>query len=171
MGQLSDADFFARPSLGRGTNVNSVAIIVQHLAGNMASRWTDFLASDGEKPWRDREAEFAEPDPTSASRDDLVRQWAKGWDLLLDTVAQLNEDDLNATVTIRSKPHSVVAALLRQLDHYATHVGQIVTTARLFVPESEWRYFTLRPGETAAFNAAMTGQIDVAAEDNTPNIV
>ena len=95
-------------------------------------------------------------------------RWSDGWDLLLSTLKTLTEADLSRTVTIRTKPHTAEAAILRQLDHYATHVGQIVTTARLFVPEDSWNYFTLRPGETASFNHAMRQSTH---DDSTPDIV
>ena len=155
IGHIDDGAFFRRPSIIEGTRLNSIAIIVQHMAGNMHSRWTGFLTSDGEKPWRQRDAEFSEPEHVATSRTRLMATWEQGWALIFTTLESLKPNDLDRQVTIRGKPHTVEAAVIRQIDHYALHVGQVVTTARLFVPESEWRYFTIPPGASAEFNQAM----------------
>lgn len=123
LGQLDEADWHWRPD----EDANSIAILVQHLHGNMLSRWTDFLATDGEKPTRDRDGEF-EPQPLSAP--ELRARWEEGWRVCLGAVEALGEGDLARTVRIRGEPLSVTDAILRQISHYAYHVGQIVTLAR-----------------------------------------
>ena len=139
---LSDDDFFRRPA----EHVNPIALIVKHLAGNLASRWADFLATDGEKPARDRDSEFVVgPDDTRAN---LMAAWERGWSILFDTLAGLKEDDLNKSVTIRGEPHRVQQALLRGLNHAAYHVGQILYIARLQKPDAE--YVTVPPGQSQA---------------------
>src|SRR6266581_1140732 len=106
---------------------NSIAIIVKHMAGNMRSRWTDFLTSDGEKPDRHRDSEFEEPPKTRA---ELLDLWERGWKYLFDALEPLTDADLARTVTIRTEPHSVMQAINRQVAHYAHHVGQIVFLAK-----------------------------------------
>lgn len=113
---------------------NSVAIIVQHMSGNMISRWTDFLKSDGEKPARNRDDEFID---SIRSKDDLLRVWNRGWDVFLNALRSLTTDDLLATVTIRNEPHSVLEAIERQMSHYSYHAGQIVYVAKQIRSE-EW---------------------------------
>jgi hypothetical protein len=107
---------------------NSVAIIVKHMAGNMRSRWTDFLTTDGEKPDRNRDGEFEMDDATAPA--DLRRWWEDGWRCVFSAVEPLRPEDLLRTVTIRSEPHSVLQAIDRQIAHYAYHIGQIVQLAR-----------------------------------------
>lgn len=154
--QLDDADFFAAPE-----GLNSVAVIARHMAGNMLSRWTGFLTTDGEKPTRDRDVELAPfprdltPQQQSAERVRIMDQWGRGWESLLTTLDGLTDADLRQVVTIRGAPHAVHAAIARQLDHYAFHVGQINVIARLRVGSGRWRWFTLPPGGTAAFNEQM----------------
>ena len=121
--QLSDTDLHWLPNKEN----NSVAVIIKHVSGNMVSRWTDFLTTDGEKPGRDRTAEFTDD---STSRQVLMSLWERGWKCLFDAIAHLSEDDLMKTVTIRGAPHSVVQAINRQMAHYAYHVGQIVYIAK-----------------------------------------
>ena len=137
---LNDDQFFRQP----GPQVNSVAIIVKHLAGNLRSRWTDFLASDGEKPDRCRDREFViTSDDTRAS---LTAAWQTGWQAVLGTVAGLRESDLGRTVTIRGEPLTVFQALVRGLSHAAYHVGQVLYVARLSRPDSPW--LTIAPGQS-----------------------
>jgi len=150
-GQLDDAGFFRSP----GEGLNSVAVIAQHIAGNLHSRFTDFLTTDGEKAWRDRDAEFVSPGPTGASRAHLMAQWESGWRTLFGALDALAPEDLSREVTIRGVPHPVHAALARAIDHYAFHVGQINVIARLHVGSAGWKWFTLPPGGTAAFNASL----------------
>ena len=131
--QLDEPDLHWTPD----PESNSIAVIIAHLHGNMRSRWTDFLHSDGEKADRDRDGEF-EPDTT---RDTEVL-WDEGWRYVLDALSHLDPDDLGRTVTIRGEPHTVVEAIERQSAHYANHVGQIVYIAKL-VRGSEWRTLSI----------------------------
>lgn len=123
MAQVSDADLLWAPD----EEANSIALIVKHLAGNMRSRWTDFLTTDGEKPDRRRDSEFEAP---PASREALLQLWESGWDCLFAALTPLEESQLGARVRIRGEAHSVLQAINRQLCHYAYHVGQMVTIAR-----------------------------------------
>ena len=129
---------------------NSPAMLVRHLSGNLASRFTDFLSSDGEKPWRDREEEFAERPYTRAEMDGL---WAGGWQALEVTLAALTDADLARTVRIRGEPWSVHAALARSLAHVAYHVGQLVLLARQSAA-ADWQWLSIPKGTSAAYNAA-----------------
>ena len=106
---------------------NSIAILVKHMAGNMRSRWRDFLTTDGEKPDRNRDTEFEAP---PATRAELLELWERGWKYVFDALEPLSESDLTRTVTIRSEPHSVMQAINRQLAHYAHHAGQILFLAK-----------------------------------------
>ncbi|HUL80196.1 MAG TPA: DUF1572 family protein [Vicinamibacteria bacterium] len=106
---------------------NSLVTLMLHVSGNQLSRWTDFLTSDGEKPGRDRDAEFEDP---SLSREELLARWERGWAALFSAIDSLRESDLTKTVLIRSEPHSVVQAINRQIAHYADHVGQMVFLAK-----------------------------------------
>ena len=143
MGQIDDAQFQSRPLPG-----NSVAIVVQHIAGNLKSRFTDFLTSDGEKPWRDRESEFADPGP----RKELMRSWEEGWERLFEALTGLSDEQLNASVSIRGVSLSVAEALMRSLSHTSHHVGQIVLLAK-GIRGSEWRYLSIPPGKSVSYNA------------------
>ena len=122
--QLKEADFHYQPN----EECNSIAINIQHMHGNMLSRWTNFLTEDGEKEWRKRDAEFEEQ---HFSKEKLFQLWEEGWNLVLRTIELLTEEDLNKMVFIRSKPLSVIGAINRQLTHYAYHVGQIVLLAKI----------------------------------------
>src|SRR6478609_12145061 len=124
--QVSDDEFFRQID----EESNSLAMIVKHIAGNARSRWTDFLTSDGEKPDRNRDTEF-ELDP-AVSREELMRRWESGWNAVFGALEPLTAADLDRTVTIRGEPHSVMQAVLRQMRHYAYHVGQIVQLAKHF---------------------------------------
>jgi len=142
--QLPDADLFKAPAPGS----NSIALIVQHLHGNMMSRWTDFLTSDGEKPWRDREGEF---EPGIGSRSELLTLWNEGWDCLFAAIDPLSPADLDRTIRIRTESHSVAQAINRQLAHVPYHVGQIVLLGKLFKGE-DFQSLSIPKGGTAAFN-------------------
>lgn len=133
---------------------NSIAIIVQHLWGNMRSRWTDFLASDGEKPWREREAEF---ESVISSRTELMEKWNEGWACLFAALHALQPEDLEKTVYIRNMGHSVVEAINRQLAHYAYHVGQIVYIARM-MSGSGWQSLSIPKGGSEAYNSEKFAQ-------------
>lgn len=141
--QLSDADLFYQPS----GESNSIAVIIQHLYGNMMSRWTHFLTEDGEKEWRQRDAEF---EPMQTSRQDLLSFWNEGWKCLLDTLDSLQPADLTKTVTIRTEPLPVYDAILRQLAHYPYHVGQIVYLGRL-IKDKEWQSLSIPRGNSAQY--------------------
>jgi len=122
--------------------------VVKHMAGNMRSRWTDFLTSDGEKPDRDRDSEFVDPPP---NREALLQSWAEGWDLLFTALGPLSEADLSRTITIRGEAHSVMQAINRQLAHYAYHCGQIVLLAKHF-QHDKWRSLSVPRAKSADFN-------------------
>jgi uncharacterized damage-inducible protein DinB len=129
---------------------NSIATLCWHVGGNLRSRFTDFLTSDGEKPWRKREEEFAARPVTHA---ELLAHWEAGWDILLATLAGLSDADLARTVTIRGQPLRVDEALHRALAHVSYHVGQVVYAARA-LRGSAWRFLSIPPGQSAAFDAA-----------------
>jgi hypothetical protein len=127
---------------------NSIATIVKHMSGNMRSRWTDFLTTDGEKPNRDRDREFLEP---PATRKALMDIWEDGWVLLFRAIEPLSEADLPRTVTIRGEAHSVMQAINRQVAHYSLHVGQIVMLAKHFA-QDRWRSLSVPKNRSAEFN-------------------
>jgi uncharacterized protein DUF1572 len=127
---------------------NSIAIIVKHMAGNMRSRWTDFLTSDGEKPNRNRDTEFEGP---PATRAELLEMWEGGWKLLFGALEPLSDADLTRTITIRTEPHSVTQAINRQIAHYSYHVGQIVYLARHLAGD-KWQTLTIPKKKSAEFN-------------------
>jgi hypothetical protein len=134
---------------------NSVALIVKHMAGNMRSRWPDFLSSDGEKPGRGRDSEFVlEPGDTAET---LRLRWDEGWQLLFGAIEPLTPDDLDRSVTIRGEPHQVAEAINRQIAHLAYHTGQIVLLAK-HIRGKEWRTLTIPKGASQAFNAKMAGK-------------
>jgi hypothetical protein len=152
MAQVGDPDF---AKLADAEN-NSIAIIVKHIGGNLRSRCTDFLTSDGEKPDRDRDGEFVlHPHDTRAH---LLNEWTAAWDLLDATVASLTADDLRRTVYIRAEPHTVGQALQRQLAHLAYHVGQIVLLAKHWVGPA-WQTLTIARGQSKAFTRAKHEQL------------
>jgi hypothetical protein len=121
--QIGEKDFFYKPD----GESNSIAIIIQHMSGNMVSRWTDFLTTDGEKPLRNRDNEFIDQ---KKSRLELMQDWEQGWKVLFDTINSLHKRDLLKTVYIRGEKHTVLKAINRQVSHYAYHVGQIVYIAK-----------------------------------------
>jgi hypothetical protein len=147
MAQISDHQFFH----ANGAEDNSIAMILKHVAGNLRSRWTAFLTSDGEKPDRDRDAEFriGEVD----TREALIAQWDAGWRGLFDALGPLGDADLDRTVTIRGEPLTVRQAVIRQLSHYGYHTGQIVLLAKHFAWD-QWKSLSIARGKSAAFNAA-----------------
>jgi hypothetical protein len=149
--QLADDELF----VAIDAEANSVAVIVRHLAGNMRSRWTDFLTSDGEKPDRDRDSEFVLDERTS--REDVLRWWEEGWRVVFAAVEPLRPEDLLRRVPIRGEPHTVVEAINRQLSHYAQHVGQIVFLAK-HLKSSDWQTLSIARGQSGKFNASMGGR-------------
>ncbi len=148
--QLPDEALFAAPA-----GSNSIAIIMKHLAGNMRSRWTDFLTTDGEKPDRHRDTEFVLDDGDTA--ESLREHWQAGWRTTLDSIGALTPDHLEKTVRIRTEPHTVPQAILRQLSHYAYHVGQIVLLAR-HLAGGDWDYLSIPPGQSAGFDVDKDGK-------------
>src|SRR5580693_7179522 len=137
--QTSDEQLFAVLD----GDMNSIAVIVKHMAGNMKSRWTDFLTSDGEKPGRDRDAEFSDPPATRAA---LLQLWEDGWQCLLGTLESLSDADLGRTITIRGEAHSVMQAINRQLAHYSYHCGQIVFLAK-HLRADQWQILSVPLGK------------------------
>ncbi len=129
------------------SEMNSIAVIVKHMAGNMRSRFTDFLTTDGEKPDRNRDAEFADP---PATREALLALWEQGWQSVFKALGPLSDEDLKRSVTIRGEPHSVMQAINRQVAHYAYHCGQIVFLAKHF-KQSEWKSLSVPRGKSAEF--------------------
>src|SRR5579864_514838 len=127
---------------------NSIAIIVKHMSGNMRSRWTDFLTSDGEKPDRHRDTEFETPPETRSA---LVAMWEAGWKICFDALDPLTDEDLSRTITIRTEPHSVMQAINRQVGHYAHHVGQIVFLAKHFAGD-KWQTLSVPKKKSEDFN-------------------
>jgi hypothetical protein len=128
--------------------MNSIAIIVKHMAGNMRSRWTDFLTSDGEKPDRNRDIEFAAP---PATRAELMNIWNEGWDRLFHALEPLSDADMERKITIRGELHSVMQAINRQIAHYAYHCGQIIFLAKHF-KSSDWKSLSVPRNKSAEFN-------------------
>ena len=127
---------------------NSIAVIVKHMTGNMRSRWTDFLTTDGEKPDRNRDGEFVEPPATRAA---LMAEWEAGWDCVFRALEPLSDADLTRTITIRGEAHSVMQAINRQLAHYAQHTGQIILLAKHFASD-HWQSLSVPRNQSAAFN-------------------
>jgi hypothetical protein len=127
---------------------NSIAVIVKHMAGNMRSRWTDFLTSDGEKPDRDRDSEFVDPPATRAA---LLQIWEDGWARVFAALEPLSDADMGRTITIRGEAHSVMQAINRQLGHYANHIGQIVLLAKHFARD-RWQTLSVPKNKSAEFN-------------------
>lgn len=144
MDQVSDEQLYTTLD----GEMNSIALVVKHMAGNMRSRWTDFLTSDGEKPNRDRDSEFVDP---PATREALLQVWENGWTLVFQALEPLSDSDLGRTVTIRGEAHSVMQAINRQIAHYANHVGQIVLLAKHFAHD-HWQSLSVPRNRSADFN-------------------
>ena len=150
MEQLSDEQISWSPS----PESNSIAVIVKHLWGNMLSRWTNFLTTDGEKDFRDRDAEFVATD--ISTRTVLIEKWEEGWKCFTDTLNSLKPEDLERIVKIRNEDHTVVEALQRQLAHYSSHIGQIVYLAKM-QKDKDWKTLSIPKGQSKQFNANMMG--------------
>lgn len=142
--QLTEKDLLWQPN---GAN-NSIAIIVNHLWGNMQSRWTDFLTSDGEKAWRNRDLEFED---VIKSKTDLLQKWEEGWATLFTALDSINEDNFDTAIYIRNMGHTIVEAINRQLCHYAYHVGQIVFIGKL-VKDENWASLSIPKGGSKIYN-------------------
>lgn len=145
--QLEEKDFFFKPS----PDSNSIAIIIQHMYGNMLSRWTNFLTEDGEKDWRNRDAEFNE---IQMSKQDLLSFWKEGWKVLLDTLQNLTPEDLTKIIHIRTEPLIVYDAIIRQMAHYPYHVGQIITLGKM-IKDKDFKSLSIPKGESQQFNQQM----------------
>jgi hypothetical protein len=144
MKQVSDAQL----QIVLDPEMNSIAQTVKHMTGNMRSRWTDFLNSDGEKPDRQRDSEFVDP---PATREALLARWEEGWQLVFQALEPLTEADLSRTVLIRGEAHSVMQAINRQIGHYAYHCGQIVLLAKHFCSH-EWKSLSVARNKSGEFN-------------------
>jgi hypothetical protein len=142
--QASDDALVANPD----PESNSIAILVKHLAGNMRSRWTEFLTSDGEKPDRDRDSEFETPPQTRA---EILALWEAAWKIVFDSLAPLTDNDLGRTILIRGERHSVMQAINRQIAHYAYHIGQIVYVAKHYSAD-QWKSLSIPRGKSRDFN-------------------
>ncbi len=133
--QVSDEEFFRLPE----PESNSIAIIAKHIGGNLLSRWTDFLTTDGEKQWRDRDGEF---EMENVKKSEAIEKWERGWQCLFSTLEALTQEDLGKIITIRAEPHSVLEAINRTTAHVSYHVGQIVFLAKMFKSE-QWQTLTI----------------------------
>lgn len=145
--QINNNDFFYKPN----EVSNSIANIICHLHGNMLSRWTNFLLEDGEKEWRNRDEEFVNK---TKNKDELLLLWNDGWLALFDALNDLTSADLNKIVYIRSKPLNVLHAILRQLTHYSSHVGQIIYLGKIITGEN-WQTLSIAQGDSKNFNERM----------------
>ena len=145
--QLSDEQIFWQFN----QESNSIAIIVKHVAGNMLSRWTNFLTEDGEKPWRNRDEEFLN---TFQSKDEVLDYWEKGWKCLFEALSQINDQNLYSTIYIRNEGHSVIDAVFRQLAHYPYHIGQIVFIAKM-MKNDDWKTLSIARNKSQDFNNEM----------------
>ncbi|HLP55850.1 MAG TPA: DUF1572 domain-containing protein [Fluviicola sp.] len=148
--QLTDEQLFWQANEAS----NSIAVIVNHLWGNMMSRWTDFMTTDGEKEWRNRDAEF---ENGIASREQLLQKWNEGWDCFLGALSSLQEEDLEKTIYIRNMGHTVMEAINRQLAHYPYHIGQIVFLAKLLC-DKKWVSLSIPKGNSQAYNSEKFSQ-------------
>jgi len=155
--QVSDAEFFAAID----AESNSIAVMVKHIAGNLDSRWRDFLTTDGEKADRNRDMEF---EPAGDTRELLMRTWESGWRTLFDNVEPLTEADFSKTVTIRGEPHTVVEAINRQLTHYAYHIGQIVFLAK-HLRSADWKTLSVPRNRSADFNQLLAEKQQTGVDD------
>lgn len=142
--QLSDAELHSRPA----PHINSVAIILRHLGGNLHSRWSNFQTSDGEKPDRDRDSEFLDWD---GDRESLISHFDTGWNALTSALRKIDDSNINDSITIRGERHTLPQALMRSITHLSYHVGQIAMVARM-VHDGEWRWLTIPPGASAQHN-------------------
>ena len=150
--QVRDGEFTWQPD----PETNSIAVIVKHMHGNMLSRWTDFLTSDGEKAWRKRDDEFIAGDELNTS-DAILSLWDEGWKCTLDVLTALEPDDLLREVEIRGQKLTVPDAINRQIAHYSYHIGQLVQLAHM-LRGSEWKTLSIARGESLVYNAKLTGR-------------
>ncbi len=148
--QLDEKEFFYLPD----PESNSIAIIMRHLAGNMISRWTDFLTTDGEKPDRNRDLEFEQDD---INQEELMAYWEKGWNVFFNTLESLSADDLQKTIYIRKEAHTLMEAVNRQLAHYSYHIGQMVFLAK-HIKNTDWKTLSIAKGKSQDFNNEKMGK-------------
>ncbi len=148
--QLTEADFHYQPNEAS----NNIAIIMQHMAGNMLSRWTNFLTTDGEKEWRKRDSEFEEQ---QMNKEQLIAFWEKGWQCCMGAITALTAEDLLKTIYIRGEGLLVTDAINRQLAHYPYHVGQIIYLAKI-ITNNNWQNLSIAKGASTQFNQQMTGK-------------
>lgn len=148
--QCEEPQLFQEPAPG----INSMAVVVKHMHGNMLSRWTDFLTTDGEKEWRKRDDEF---EPSLSTSEDVFNLWNEGWKCLFDAIEPLTDEHLEQLIYIRNEGHTVTEAITRQLCHYAYHTGQIVYLAKIYKGEA-WQSLSIPRGGSAVFNAAKFNQ-------------
>ncbi|WP_050022129.1 DUF1572 domain-containing protein [Chryseobacterium sp. P1-3] len=146
---------------------NSIAVIVKHIAGNMLSRWTDFLTEDGEKNWRDRDQEFVN---TFKTKDEVISYWETGWKCLFEALNQINDENLYSTIYIRGEAHSVIDAVFRQLTHYPYHIGQIVYIAKM-VKNEDWKTLSIARNKSQEFNAGMKNRFSGEEADTNSSPV
>ena len=144
MEQVSEDEFFVMID----TESNSIALIVKHIAGNLRSRWTDFVTTDGEKDFRNRDTEF---ELIGDTRESLMQSWESGWQTLFENIEPLTVEDFSRTVTIRGQRHTIVEAINRQMTHYAYHIGQIVLLAK-HLKSADWKTLSVPKNKSAEFN-------------------
>lgn len=152
LAQLSEEQFFWQYN----EESNSIAIIVKHVAGNMLSRWTNFLTEDGEKDWRNRDLEFTNNFKT---KDEVLEYWEKGWRCLFEALDQITDENINATIYIRGEAHSVLDAVFRQLAHYPYHVGQIIYIGKM-MKDQDWQTLSIARNKSEDFNQEMHSKFD-----------
>lgn len=148
--QLTEEELLWLPS----SESNSIAIIVNHISGNMLSRWTDFLSSDGEKEWRNRDGEF---EIQIKSKEELLKKWEAGWNCLFQALDTINEDNFETTIYIRNMGHTVIEAINRQMAHYAYHIGQITFLGKM-IKNEDWKSLSVPKGASKAYNQAKFAQ-------------
>lgn len=157
--QLSDEQIFWQYN----EESNSIAVIVKHIAGNMLSRWTNFLTEDGEKSWRNRDEEFVN---TFKNKQEVLEYWEQGWKCFFNALDQINDENLSSTIYIRGEAHSVIDAVFRQLAHYPYHIGQIVFIAKM-IKNEDWETLSIARNKSQEFNSAMKNKF--SGRDIHPN--
>lgn len=155
--QLAEADFYATPY----SDGNSIAVLIQHISGNLISRFSDFLTSDGEKENRDRDAEFI---PQNYTKSELLSIWDKGYAVLFQNLDELSESDLSAIIYIRHEPLSVPEALMRSMGHISYHIGQIVFLAK-YIKQNQWQTLSIEKGKSQAYNQQMMAKSEQVEEE------
>ncbi|MBB4807860.1 hypothetical protein HNP38_003176 [Chryseobacterium defluvii] len=157
--QLSDEQIFWQYN----EESNSIAVIVKHIAGNMLSRWTNFLTEDGEKSWRNRDEEFIN---TFTTRHEILDYWEKGWKCLFDALQQIHDENMYSIIYIRDEAHSVMDAVLRQLAHYPYHIGQIIYIAKM-MKNNDWKTLSIARNRSGKFNSAMENKFSGKTGSNS----